>query len=218
MPASNQLTAAALLAATGGCLDTVIYLAHGHVFANAMTGNTIFLGISVITADWHSILPHLTPILAYIAGVLAAHLLKALPSHPSAVTALLLESSALLLLSLFPGSFPQALFVAIAAFVSAFQVATFRRVGTFTYNSTFITGNLRDVVEGAYQHLTEPDPALRFQGRQKFRDLGTICLCFLLGATLGAWAEPRLHNHALWLTEPLLLAALLLTLRARQTA
>jgi len=31
-----------LLAITGGLLDAVVYLNHGHVFANAMSGNVIF--------------------------------------------------------------------------------------------------------------------------------------------------------------------------------
>jgi uncharacterized membrane protein YoaK (UPF0700 family) len=39
---------ALLLGTTGGFLDAVVYLNHGHVFANAMTGNVIFLGIAAI--------------------------------------------------------------------------------------------------------------------------------------------------------------------------
>jgi hypothetical protein len=43
----HPLTGALLLGTTGGLLD-VVYLNHGHVFANAMTGNVIFLGIAAI--------------------------------------------------------------------------------------------------------------------------------------------------------------------------
>jgi uncharacterized membrane protein YoaK (UPF0700 family) len=45
---------AMLLATTGGLLDAVVYLNHGHVFANAMTGNVIFLGIAAVGRDWIS--------------------------------------------------------------------------------------------------------------------------------------------------------------------
>ena len=199
-----------LLAAAGGILDAVVYLEHGHVFANAMTGNVVLLGISLVTADWSSILPHLVPVVAFLAGVLASRLLRTLPTHPSALAALGLEAVVLAGVALLPPSFPHSPFVSIVAFVSAFQVATFRRVGNFTYNSTFTTGNLRDTMDGLYALVLEPDTALRLQGKEKFRTLGSICICFLAGAAIGAWASSPLGNYALFLTEPALLAVLLL--------
>jgi uncharacterized membrane protein YoaK (UPF0700 family) len=42
-------------------LDAVVYLNHGHVFVNAMTGNVIFLGIAAIGRNWGEIIPHLFP-------------------------------------------------------------------------------------------------------------------------------------------------------------
>ena len=208
--AVSALPSAMLLAATGGILDAVVYLNHGHVFANAMTGNVVLLGISLVSGDWSDILPHLVPIFAFLAGVLASHLLRALPTHPGALAALSLEALVLAGVTLLPASFPHSGFVAIVAFVSAYQVATFRRVGAFTYNSTFTTGNLRDTMEGLYSLIAEADPALRLKGRQKFRSLGSICICFLMGAALGGWAAPRFGDYALFLTEPALLAVLLL--------
>ena len=53
-----------LLATTGGLLDAIVYLNHGHVFANAMTGNVIFLGIAILGRDWVDIVPHLVPLAA----------------------------------------------------------------------------------------------------------------------------------------------------------
>ena len=35
----DSVTGASLLAATGGMLDVIVYVGHGHVFACAMTGN-----------------------------------------------------------------------------------------------------------------------------------------------------------------------------------
>jgi uncharacterized membrane protein YoaK (UPF0700 family) len=52
---------ALLLAATGGLLDAVVYLNHGHVFANAMTGNVIFLAIATLGRDWTEIIPISSP-------------------------------------------------------------------------------------------------------------------------------------------------------------
>jgi uncharacterized membrane protein YoaK (UPF0700 family) len=208
----SALPDALLLAASGGMLDAVVYLNHGHVFANAMTGNVIFLGISAVSRDWNQILPHLTPILAYAVGVCASRLLRAQPLRHLTLFALAAEIAALFVAGLLPPFFPQMAFVALIAVVAAFQVSTFRHVGAFTYNSTFITGNLRDTVEGWLNHLLEPDPAARSQGFQKFKDLGLVCLSFLAGAIAGAFVAPRFPSHALWFAEPLLLAVFALTL------
>ena len=98
-------------------------------------------------------------------------------------------------------------FNGVIANVAAIQVASFRRVGRYPYNSTFITGNLRDVAEGLYDALNPAaSPEIGEKGRAQGVRLGLICLCFLAGAILGAWAAPRFGNHSLWLAEPFLLA------------
>jgi uncharacterized membrane protein YoaK (UPF0700 family) len=205
----NALTNALLLATTGGLLDAVVYLNHGHVFANAMTGNVIFLGIAVLGHDWGDVAPHIVPLAGFFAGVLAS---KHVRSHLDERTVLLLgvafEALALFVLGWLPNSFPHMGFTVIIAFVSAFQVASYRRVERFSYNSTFVTGNLRDVAEGVYE-ATSPSsaPETREKGLAQALDLGLICVCFLTGAILGAWAAPRFGNHSLWFAEPFLLAA-----------
>jgi len=216
-PKPSALPAALLLAATGGLLDAVVYLNHGQVFANAMTGNVIFLGIAAVGRDWADVARHIAPILAFLAGVVAARLLAATPirhapiSNAPALT-LAVEILALFFIGMLPGTFPQLLFTATVSFVSAFQVTTFRRIGRFTYNSTFVTGNLRELAEGAFASFAAPDPAARYLGRAKARKLGLVCLSFLTGATLGAFTAHHYPTHALWFAEPFLLTALTLIL------
>jgi uncharacterized membrane protein YoaK (UPF0700 family) len=211
---ATTLCSAILLAAAGGLLDAVVYLGHGHVFANAMTGNVILLGIAAVSFDRPSIISHILPIAAFLVGVVAARALAALHERRSAALTLAVEASALFAMGLLPASFPQLAYVATIALVSAFQVTTFRRVGRFTYNSTFVTGNLREVAEGAYDSLVNPDPAARHLGRARFLKLGLICLAFLLGAVLGAWAATHHPAHAIWFAEPMLVAVLVITLRS----
>ena len=43
--AENGVDVAALLTFSGGFLDVFTYVGHGHVFANTMTGNIVFLGM-----------------------------------------------------------------------------------------------------------------------------------------------------------------------------
>jgi uncharacterized membrane protein YoaK (UPF0700 family) len=215
--APEPLAAALLLAATGGLLDAVTYLDHGHVFANAMTGNTIFLGISLLTRDGRDALQHTTPLLAFFAGVLTSKIARARLGRAAEPTALLIEILTLAVAGLLSAAFPQMAFVAVIAFASALQMASFRRVGPYSYNSTFLTGNLRDTAEACYAAFAPtgtPEAAdARRKARAQARDIGLICLCFLAGAVTGAVAVPHLHNRAYWLPEPFLLLVLILTLR-----
>ena len=209
---ASTLTSATLLACVGGLLDAVVYLNHGHVFANAMTGNVIFLGIEAVDRDYSGILPHVAPILAFLVGVVAARLLRAVPLRGGAVLTVALEIFALFVVGFFPQSYPQLAFTVTIAFVSAFQVTTFRRVGRFTYNSTFVTGNLREMAEGIFDHFFSPDRLQRWVGRAKAAKMGLVCVAFLVGAAGGAWVAPRFPSRAVWFAEPMLLAVLALTL------
>jgi uncharacterized membrane protein YoaK (UPF0700 family) len=205
---------AILFATTGGLLDAIVYLNHGHVFANAMTGNVVFLGISVLGRNWSDIVPHLVPLVGFFAGVLTSkHLRTRLGVH-CAPLGLTLEIVAIFALGWLPASFPHTAFTLIIAYVAAFQVASFRRVDRFAYNSTFLTGNIRDVAEGLYDAFTPySTQETREKGLSQARDLGLICLCFLVGAIVGAWAAPRFANRSLWLAEPLLLTVAVLSVR-----
>jgi uncharacterized membrane protein YoaK (UPF0700 family) len=136
----------------------------------------------------------------------------------SVVLGLALEIVTILVLGWLPGGLPEMAFTGIIAYVAAFQVASFRRVDRFAYNSTFITGNLRDVAEGLYDALTSRStPETREKGFSQARALGLICLCFLAGAIIGAWAAPRFGNYSLWLAEPFLLTVAVFSFR-RHTA
>jgi uncharacterized membrane protein YoaK (UPF0700 family) len=210
---------AMLLATTGGLLDAFVYLNHGHVFANAMTGNIIFLGIAVLGRDWAEIFPHLVPLAGFFAGILSSKHLRARMGVRSVLLGLALEIVALFAFGWLPAGFPEVAFTGIIAYVAAFQVASFRRVDRFTYNSTFITGNLRDAAEGLYDALaTASTPEAREKGGSQARALGLTSLCFLAGAILGAWAAPRFGNHSLWLAEPFLLTIVVLTFRRLATS
>jgi uncharacterized membrane protein YoaK (UPF0700 family) len=191
-----------------------VFLLHGHVFANTMTGNVVFLGIAILGRDWVDIVSHLVPLAGFFAGVLTSKLLRTRLGVRSVLFGLALEIVIIFALGWLPGSFPHMAFTGVIAYVAAFQVSSFRRVDRFAYNSTFMTGNLRDVAEGLYETLTpNATPESHEKGLSQARALGLICLCFLLGVILGAWAAPRFAKHSIWLAEPFLLAVALFTFR-----
>ena len=212
----DALLSALLLAATGGLLDAAVYTLHEHVFANAMTGNAILLSINLFNQNWMQALRHFVPICAFLVGVASSRLLRTLPQFYASTIVLTLEMIVLGIAGFLPLSFPEMAFTAIIAFVSAFQVSTFRMVGRFTYNSTFITGNLRDFAESHIGCFIESDPAERRRNAAKAIKLFFICSSFLAGALLGAWAAPHFSNRALWLAEPMLLITLLRVLYFRE--
>jgi uncharacterized membrane protein YoaK (UPF0700 family) len=212
----NALSSAMLLAAAGGLLDAIVYLNHGHVFANNMTGNLIFLGIAVLGRSRDTLIPHLVPICGFFLGVFTSKYLRTGLSLRCAPIALILESVTIFALGWLSPEAPSMMFTGVIAYVAAIQVASFRHVEAFAYNSTFMTGNLRDVAEGLYEALAPSSRAeTRDQGRAKTIDLGLMVLCFFLGAVIGAWAAPRFGNHSLWLAEPLLIAVAVPVFRHR---
>ena len=204
--AAGSLFSAILLALTGGSLDAFIYLNHGHVFAAAMTGNSVLLGVAILHHDYAQAGRHLAPIFGFILGVFFANLLNTTFKHHAVTIGLLCEITALFIASFLPSRIPDLVFVPIIAIVAAYQIASFRQVDTYSYNSTFITSNLRTAVDGLYDAL---NPSKRKAGLRKFRDLSFIILGFLFGATAGAILSPRLYNHTLWLIDLPLIAVLL---------
>ena len=206
----NSLPSAILLALTGGSLDAFIYLNHGHVFAAAMTGNGVLLGVSILHHDYAQTLRHTLPILGFVIGVFFANLLDKSLKHHAVTVGLACEISALFIASFLPGRFPDAAFVPLIAIVAAYQVASFRKADNYSYNSTFMTGNLRTAVDGLYDAL---HPATRNAGLRKFAELSGIVFAFLVGATTGAILSPHLYNHTLWLITLPLVAVLILALR-----
>jgi uncharacterized membrane protein YoaK (UPF0700 family) len=204
-PQTDTLASAILLATTGGMVDATVYVLHGNVFANAMTGNVILLGITAFSHDWFQAARHIVPICSFLAGVASSRLLRSRPGHRAAIIALILEMAILFVAGLLSSSFPDLVFIAGISFVCAFQVSTFRNVGRFSYNSTFITGNLRELTDGFINHFLDPDPGIRRRELAKSRKLAAICLFFLIGALLGAREAPHIGNRTFWLAEPLLL-------------
>lgn len=204
--AAGLLPSAMLLACAGGGLDAFVYLNHGHVFAAAMTGNGIFLGISVLHRDWAQTARHLVLIFSFVLGVFGSRALARSLKHHAVTVGLSLEIGVLFLASWLPGSFPDSVFVPVLAVVAAYQVTSFRTANSYSYNSTFMTGNLRTAIEGLYDSF---HPAQREAGLRQFRQLSLVVVSFLTGAIGGAILAPRFRNHTLWFLDLLLVSVLL---------
>ncbi len=202
------MTTSFALALVGGYLDAFTYVGHGHVFANAQTGNVVLLGLGIVTGSLHS-MRHLPPILAFLAGISFARALlvpavvRRVPYLYTVVLAL--EIMVFAAIAMLPPTASNFWITLVIAFVASIQVEIFNEVNGTRYNSTFTTGNLRTLSESVFDWFSgkrSPEMASRI------RDFGGICFAFLAGATCGAFFTLRLHNRALWI-EVLLLIPLL---------
>jgi uncharacterized membrane protein YoaK (UPF0700 family) len=190
----------ATLACAGAYLDGFTYVGHGHVFANAMTGNVVLLGVDAISGSWRRSLSHLLPILMFLIGIACArvgllHRVRRRLRHPE-LAVLAIEILVLFGLGWLPATTSNFVITMSIAFAASLQMATFRDINGRTYSCTFTTGNLRTMIENSFDWL--------FLGRQRkhldaAREFATICSMFLVGAALGAFTTPKLHNHALWI-------------------
>jgi len=208
--ATSSLPSACLLAFTGGCLDAFLYVNHGRVFAGAMTGNAVLSGIALLGHNHDEAFHHLVPLGAFVLGVWGERELNSHIGYHPVLIGLSAEIVILFGASWLPATFPDNLFIFIVAIVSAYQVSSFRTVDAYTYNSTFITGNLREAITAGHTALRKET---RAEALCKLRDLGLIVLCFIGGAVCGAVLAPRAGNHTLWLPVVALIVILIMAVR-----
>lgn len=69
--ASESFRIAALLAVTGGFLESYSFLLHGHVFANAQTGNIALCGMALAMGNMVGAVKYALPVMAFGLGVIA---------------------------------------------------------------------------------------------------------------------------------------------------
>jgi uncharacterized membrane protein YoaK (UPF0700 family) len=213
---SGLLLVACLFATVGGYLDAYSYLAHGHVFANAQTGNVIFFSVYASEGEWENAARHLPPIIAFSIGVAVAKLLGVRSPKDSLRATMVcqaFEFAVLAALAVVGTHLPDASVVPIISLVAAFQNTSFNRIGAWEFNSAMTTGNLRVATASLTLWILGRET---IENRSKAIALGLIFLSFLLGALCGG-AHTRLNpEHALVPCVTVVAAGFMLTWRERR--
>jgi uncharacterized membrane protein YoaK (UPF0700 family) len=197
-PPESALTIACLLSLSGGFLDAFTYVGHGAVFANAMSGNIVLMGVKAAAGDWRAAFNHIPPVFAFMAGVFMAQAIRLpiprLDARWPALLSLILEIVVLTIIAFLPRGFPDIWIVLSIAFVAALQSSSFTRVRDWSYNSVVTTGNLRRFAEQLFAGMVpRRNPEILGQAGV----FGAICLAFLVGALAGGLTNGGLHNAAL---------------------
>jgi uncharacterized membrane protein YoaK (UPF0700 family) len=213
---SGLLVIACLFAMAGGYMDAYSYLAHGHVFANAQTGNVVFFSVFASGGHWAQAARHLPPIAAFALGVAAAKLLGVRP-HQQPFRATLIcqafELVTLTTLAVVGAGLPNACVVPIISFVAAVQITSFGSLGPWSFNSAMVTGNLHEATSALVLWIAGRETAVN---RDKAIGLSLICLFFLLGALCGGIYTRLEEKHALAPCVGIVAAGFLLTWRKRR--
>jgi len=214
--ASGLLVIACVFAMAGGYMDAYAYLAHGHVFANAQTGNVVLFSVFSSGGQWAQAARHLPPIAAFALGVAAAKLLGVRPQKRAFRATLIcqaLELVTLAVLAIVEARLPDACVVPMISFVAAIQFTSFRSIGSWSFNSAMITSNLREAISGLVLWRVG---RVATENRDKAIALSLISLFFLLGALCGGIYTRLEEKHALAPCVVIVTAGFLLTWRKRE--
>jgi uncharacterized membrane protein YoaK (UPF0700 family) len=122
---SLSVVAASILTAGGGSIDAWVYTDHGHVFANAQTGNVVLLGIYVAAGNFAAAARHVPSIVAFILGLVLSRLTGAWLKKAglnSRNVRLTVECVLLVALALIAGRLPNGVVTARVGFIGLLPV------------------------------------------------------------------------------------------------
>jgi uncharacterized membrane protein YoaK (UPF0700 family) len=193
-----SLPVGAVLMVATGFLDAYTFLQHGHVFAQAMTGNLALIAVGAfdpsVVAFWRPLVAYL----AFLAGVgvmwvwSRAEPQRHVPVPQTATLAI--QVVVLAVVGFVGGGRPSVVIVPVIAFVAGMQIAAFRDVGPASFTTTVMTTNSMRTVHALLGALTSQDA----EGRVVAGAYGTALAGFVGGAFLGAFSSTVLGDRAAW--------------------
>lgn len=194
---SDSFLIAMLLAIVGGFLDAYTYVARGHVFANAQTGNIVLFGLHLAEGEWLKAISYFIPILAFVLGVFVDEWIKKyvlpMPKIHWRQIVLLFEVLILFIVAWLPlGGTNDLIANTLVSFVCSMQVQSFRKVHGLPYATTMCTGNLRSGTELLFRFTQSKEKELQVKSMHYYG----VILFFILGAGIGALMTKHFENTA----------------------
>ena len=186
LPVHEQLMFCLLLTAVGGFFDAYTFVNCDGIFANAQTGNLIFVGIDLIEGNFSEVLHYSIPILSFVIGVLVSKFIetkyKELSIFKHIYMLLLIQIVALIIISIKHEYFGVDVRPIVISFICAIQFDGFRKVNNLVFASVFCTGNLRSMSEHLYKYFI----LKKKESKMPFLIYSSVITVFLLGVLLGA--------------------------------
>ena len=200
-------TGSVLMLATG-FVDAYTFLQHGHVFAQAMTGNLVLIAIGAfdpgIVAFWRPLVSYLAFVLGVVAVWAWSRGQAPRRRHPGrSWRRSVLQVVVLAVVGFLTGGALSVVITACISFASGMQIAAFRDVGRASFTTTVMTTNSMKTVNAALTAVTSADP----ESRVVARAYGMALAGFVAGAFLGAFLSTRLGDRAAWIDAALFAVA-----------
>ena len=182
---SESFRLSALLSFSGGLQDAYTYNVRDGIFANAQTGNVVFMSQRLMTGDFRGALRYFLPLVAFASGILVAeqiaHFFKKINKVYWRHVILILEIIVLSIVGFLPEEFNELANI-LVSFTCAMQVQTFRSLKGHNYASTMCIGNLRRGTESLSKYLRTRNKSNIIDSLYYFG----IILVFAIGAGLGS--------------------------------
>jgi uncharacterized membrane protein YoaK (UPF0700 family) len=187
-------TGSVLMLATG-FVDAYTFLQHGHVFAQAQTGNLVLIAIGAfdptIVAFWRPLVPYL----AFVVGVAVVWGWSRWRGTPGPQLATLgLQVVVLVAVGFLPAGVLSVVVTAAVGLGAGMQIAAFQGVGRASFTTTVMTTNSMRTVNAALTALTTADA----EDRAVARAYATALAGFVAGAFLGAFLTTWWGERAAW--------------------
>ena len=197
LPVNEQLMFCLLLTAVGGFFAAYTFVNCGGIFANAQTGNLIFVGIDLIEGNFSEVLHYSIPILSFVIGVLVSKFIetkyKELSIFKHIYMLLLTQIAALIIISIKHEYFGVDVRPIVISFICAIQFDGFRKVNNLVFASVFCTGNLRSMSEHLYKYFV----LKKKESKIPFLIYLSVITVFLSGVILGAAMSKYLLHKAI---------------------
>lgn len=238
MPQSRALLLAAFLTWIGGFVDAVGFLSLNKIYTANMSGNSVAIGIELVSQNFVETLRRATPVAAYVVGLLFCRLLLQFSARQhvriAATLAFLCECMLLLPVALTatPAAtkelFVALFYIALLALAMGVQNAILTHFSSLTIHTGFVTGTLVKWMEQTAKYLTrlwdelgQPRGTVGRKLRISFRWkefrlsvwLAAIWGAYVLGAVCGAFGKYQFDTRALFIPLGGLAALILMDLR-----
>lgn len=191
---------------SGGFQDAYAYFFRDNVFANAQTGNVVFMSVYLVEGDAKNFMRYLVPVIFFVLGAMTARGFEikgaVKNTHKWRQIVLVFEALVLFLVGFIPTKHDN-LANASVSFVAAMQLVSFKSIRGHHFASTMCIGNM---VKGASALAT----GMSTDNKKAFYDalfyFGVIAL-FGVGASLGYVATLHLKEYSIWISSVFLILA-----------
>jgi uncharacterized membrane protein YoaK (UPF0700 family) len=213
-----------LLTMTSGCADAISFLALGQVLTAAMTGNTVFLGLSIVHANGLKPLGYVVALSGFILGVAVGAIIVRLKRNvtglnPIVTIAMSVELAAFVLFGLlisYVKSPDQLLLVIILSFGMGVQGVVARRIGVNGVPTTVITSTTTGLIESLVWNIyTRNAKTVNKDLKSPTVPSSSILIwvadivIYGVGAAICGAIELKWHLQAIWLPAAIIFVVVL---------